>query len=405
MDTGRLVTLQPPFYILTQGGTPGAHDWIEMNHSTTFWFTTKDAARNFLIRTPKLPERANWDILHDWRDVDKAMHQLALNKLPYMFLDPEHDEVRRLWARDIYNQLCAVKPTGIQPVEVRDKLLFELDLYCDESGKAPVNDSDDILIVSVVVVKGGRVSELPSKKYKKRHRTVKYLTKNRLRFMSFMVKPFPGYAAALDLKMKTYQRVAEKNRELGIPNLVFSASDQINPRHFVWMFAMQSIVNWLVPDVARQGNMFIEKIRVFLNQISQTEEMETFFRRFLTFDGPQSSLDVLKAAADNPLLTEQQRRISTRWADKFRLKHHSQITAQFDKDKPFDGDRGWLRLADRVAHWTFCEYRNEHPKPGFYDALRKAGENPDPPLDITESVLKHDPQMVEDWERKTGQRP
>jgi hypothetical protein len=405
MDSPSIIRFQPPFYVLSQGGPSGGIEWITRNQSMTVWFTSKSAADGFLLRNSDLPGRANWLVLHEWADVLAVMEELAEKQFQYMLLDPVDATERQLWMVDILAQLRKVKPRGMAAVEVRDRLIFELDIYCDESGHAPVNDFDDILIVSAVVVRGGRISELPTGRYKNVRRTVEYIGKNRLRHSSFIVKPRPGYGTALDKKIQDYKHVADKNREMGRPNLVFSSSEQIRHNHYVWFFAMQSIINWLIPDIAKQGNIFIEKVRVFLNQINQTEEMRRFFKQFLAFDGPQSTLNSLKAQVDDPFSPNKNRQLAMKWGYKFRIKNRGDITAQFDNEDPFLGDKGFLRLADRVAHHTFRQLRNQNPKPELYDALKSAGIEPEEPLDITASVMRHYPKMVEEWEQKTGQRP
>lgn len=403
-DEGRPLKLQPPFYILTQGRVPGGYDWIKMNDSTSFWFTSKDAVNRFLIRTPRVPSRANWDVLHDWDDVGNALFQLQSHKLPYMLLDPISEDERRLWARDIFNQLRPINPRGVGALEVRDRLIYDIDVYCDESGKAPVNDTDDVLIVTALVVKGGRVSGMPTGRYKKVQRSVENIVGKNLRFASLIIKPKPGYKAALDKKLDVYKRVVNKNCELGIGSKLFTDGDQIRPSHFVWMMAMQSIINWTVTDVARQGNVFIERVRIFVNRINQTQEMENCFRRMLTYDGPQAAMNHLKARAAGQAVTPAERLSSSLWADKFRLTTKDQITMQFDYEKPFHGDRGFMRLADRIAHHTFRQFRNQRPVPEFFEALQKAGIETENPLDRTDVISHHDPALVEDWERRTGQR-
>jgi hypothetical protein len=393
----KVIPLRPPYWALAYPNAGGRPEWVRMNDSTTFWFTSKEAAEEFIHGEPRI--RGAWPRhLHDWPTVLMALEQLGILGLHYLLLNPVTTEERRVLVDDIARQIREVKPYGSVTVNAWDNLINSIDIYGDEGGYGPVKDSDEVLVVSALAVPRGIVSEIPLKR-QNLESTVKHLGHFQAALATGIVKPTPGYGDALAKKVAKYQFVATVNGELGRPRVWFDDGSQIRPNNLVWATAMDLLMAWVIPLAAKRKNIFVEHVRIFLNSISATPQMRKFFRDLATQHIPQSSVDVCIANADNMDLPPEYRTASLRWADKFRFKS---VSVQFDDEKPFDGDKGFMWLADSAAHYAFRELRNVEPHPGFLDALRPIGKQGEEVQNLTDAVIFHDPRSLDRWEAETG---
>lgn len=398
MESERIIKLRPPYYALALGNFAGRLDWVRMNDSTTFWFSSKEAAEEFIHRTPGLPPGTRPRHLHDWPTVLMALEQLSKFGLHYLLLDSVDSSERRILVDDIARQLREVKPYGNVTVDAWDNLINSIDIFGDEGGYGPVNDGDDVLVVAAFAVPGGLVSGIPAQRHNLES-TVKHLKDFYAALSTAIVKPTPGYGAKLAKKMETYQFVATVNGELGRPKVWFDDGSQIRPNNLVWASAMDMLMAWVLPLAAKRKNLFVEHVRIILNSISHTPQMRKFFRDLAIQYVPQNAVDVCIANADNMDLPPEYRSASLRWADKFRIKS---VMVQFDDEKPFAGDPGFMGLADSLAHFAFRELRKAEPRPELFEALRRAGKTGELVQDITDAVTFHDPQSLNRWEAETG---
>ena len=83
MPSGRSILLKPPFWLIAEHIGPGNVRWVAMNVSTTFWFTSREEAERFCIRTPELPSNARPWFFPDWSVVIPAMAQVLLIQREY----------------------------------------------------------------------------------------------------------------------------------------------------------------------------------------------------------------------------------------------------------------------------------------------------------------------------------
>lgn len=394
----KVIPLRPPYFALARGNFGGRLDWVHLNDSTAYWFSSKQAAEEFIHRTPGLPPGTRPRHLHDWQTVIMALEQLSKIGLEYLLLNSINSSERRMLVEAVARQLRTVQPSGGVTVEVWDTLINSFDIFADEGGVAPVNDGDDVLVVSGFAVPSGIVSGLPALG-RNLEATVKNLQHFHAVLGTCMVKPTPGYGAGLAKKVEDSQFVSTVNGEFGRPNVWFDDGNQIRPNNLVWAAAMNFLMAGILPALTVRRNIVIEHLRIFLNSISHTPQMRKYFRDLAAYFVPQNAVDVCISSADDPNLRPDWRSAAVRSADKIRIKS---VTIQFDDEKPFDGDPGFMGLADSYAHHAFRELRNVDPRPGLFAALRQVGRDGNLVEDVTEHVLYHNPKDWERWEREMG---
>jgi hypothetical protein len=400
MGDQKTICLKPPFYVLAQGRTLDAHDWTTLNHSTTFWFTSSEAAKAYCIRNSNLPNATRPHLLANWREVAIAMANLCHLKLHYALLDPIDTKDRRIWIADIFRQLQKIGPQLMSAAEVKDNLVDSIDVYCDESGTPPVADKEGAFVVSALAVPGGTVSELPYEKYGPK-KTVMNLAGVKAVHASYKIKPYVGYAAALAKKIEQYKFVSEINGEVGRPQIWFTSGDQIRTSHFVWVFAMQSALAWILPFAAKRNGWFVGNVRFFFNEFQLTDTMRKFFMDALIPMVPRNAVEVCVAGVNRAFLTPDQKIMATRWADKYRI---GSVTRQFDNDEPFLGDWGLMRLADRLAHFMYKQVGPKNGKRRLFAEMRAAGMTPEHPVDISKLVVYNHSRALDRWEAETGMK-
>lgn len=394
----RLIRLRPPYFALARGNYCGHLDWVHLNDSTAYWFSSKQAAEEFIQRTPGLPPGTRPRHLHDWPTTILALEQLSKLDLNFLLLDSTDSSERRMLVDDVARQLRTVRPYAGVTVEVWDTLINSVDIFADEGGHAPVSDGDEVLVVSAFAVPGGTISSLPVKRHVL-EATVRHLQYFGAVLATCMVKPTPGYGAALAKKVEASQFVSTVNGELGRPRIWFDDGNQIRPNNLVWATAMLMLMAGILPALTIRKNLIIEHVRIFLNSISHTPQMRKYFRDLVTKLVPQNAVNVCVSNADDASLPAAFRSAAIRSADKIRIKS---ITVQFDDEKPFDGDPGFMKVADSYAHLAFRELRNVDPRPELFAALRQVGRAGNLVKDITEHVLYHNPQGWERWEHEMG---
>jgi hypothetical protein len=269
--------------------------------------------------------------------------------------------------------------------------LTTLYVFGYESGTMPVSDSDKLFVAATVaslkeptLIAGSDNDE----------KMVEIFSNLNILPFAAIVKPFPGYGAALKAKRDKIHVMARATRLFAGANVTHlderTLAQGFDLRNTVWGFAMVQAIAQAVLNTLFSSS--IDAIHVILDRKTMLPSMRQFFNELITKRIAVGTRQILKSLLplDPPAVSE--------WEN--RVKFSFQTTSvSWSDDSEELGQQFGLRLADRFARKVYQARITGQPS---IEAILEAAGFEGTVCDISELVTRLDQRLAEDFKKTTG---
>lgn len=241
-------------------------------------------------------------------------------------------------------------------------------VFGDESGTMPLRDEDGVFMATTFAILEPNARKVPTNRLQMKG-TIESLKMLHARPSASIVRPTPGYGAALKRKIDTLNTLGGLTRLMSGANREFMPEGGHQPRNLVWAEAMQQAVGMAILFCSMKHHLIPGTVTVFLDRKTLKTEMRALIRHQAK-SYPETASMALNQTADQLAGNVS---LALREFAKALRSAPPPVSICWSDEPGFSDPISGLQLAHALSKYLFADERSAGSNPPFRTHLEAAG--------------------------------